>query len=151
MSSSWWQPAIICRQKLLAAPNNYNTQIRQRGQSSMLVNHARKTAAATMDASSHGPFQAFAATPACILYVYAAQQVLLLEFAPKKGNKKGRNIYIQQKNRSGKTFRLCSVVVITPDSESGDPSSTLGTASIFLLSSQVCFDLSHRRFDDHAH
>ena len=27
--------------------------------------------------------------------------------------------------------RLCSVVVITPDSESGDPSSTLGTASIF--------------------
>ena len=56
----------------------------------MLVNHARKTAAATMDASSHGPFQALVATPACIFYVYAAQEVLLLEFAPKKRKQEGQ-------------------------------------------------------------
>ncbi len=39
--------------------------------------------------------------------------------------------HIAQENAMKHRCRLCSVVVITPDSESGDPSSTLGTASIF--------------------
>lgn len=52
----------------------------------------------------------------------------------RKRQGQGPCYHIGKENHPGKTFRLCSVVVITPDSESGDPSSTLGMASNFFLS-----------------